>query len=166
MGKLRNGKAAGSSNIMPGMIKTACGNEEFMELLLDLVHAVWEESWVPREWADAILVPIPKKGNLRNCNNWRGIARLDMVGKVVARILQERLQQVAEEELPESQCGFRKGRGCTDMIFIVRQLVEKAIEHQSKQFFLYIDFKKAYDTVASHSHVACSGKARHPRSCH
>ena len=57
---------------------------------------------------------------------------LDVVGKVVARILQERLQRVVEEELPESQCGFRRGRGCSDMIFPVRQLVEKAIEHQTK----------------------------------
>ena len=62
MGKLRNGKAAGSSNILPEMIKTACGNEKFRELLLDLIHTVWEESRVSREWADAILVPIPKKG--------------------------------------------------------------------------------------------------------
>ena len=91
--------------------------------------------------------PVPKKGNLRNCDNWRGIALLDVVGKVVARILQERLQQVAEEELPESQCGFCKGRGCADMFFTIRQFVEKAIEHRTKQFFLFIDLKKAYDSV-------------------
>ena len=109
LGKLKSGKAAGNSNILPEMIKTACDNEEFRALLLDLIHTVWEERKVPREWADAILVPIPKKGNLRNCDNWRGIALLDVVGKVVARILQERLQRMAEEELPESQCGFRKG---------------------------------------------------------
>ena len=124
LGKLRNGKAGGSSSILPEMIKTACSNEEFRTLLLDLIHTVWEERQVPREWADAILVPVPKKGNLRNCDNWQGIALLDVVGKVVARILQERLQQVAEEEVPESQCGFRKGRGCMDMIFTVHQLVE------------------------------------------
>ena len=53
----------------------------------------------------------PKKGNLRKCDNWRGIALLDVVGKVVARIIQERLRSLAEEELPESQCGFRKGHG-------------------------------------------------------
>ena len=126
------------------MIKTACGSEEFRALLLNLTHTVWQ---VPREWADAILVPIPKKGNLRNCDNWRGIALLDVVGKVVAKILQERLQQVAEEELPESQCGFRKGRGCADMFFTIRQFVEKAIEHRTKQFFLFIDLKMAYDSV-------------------
>ena len=52
-----------------------------------------------------------------------------MVGKLAARIVQNRLQSIAEQELPESQCGFRQGRGCTDMIFVVRQLVEKALEH-------------------------------------
>ena len=83
-------------------------------------------------WRDAILVPIPKKGDLTNCDNWRGICLLDIIGKVVARILQERLQNLAMEELSESQCGFRKGRSCADMIFVVRQLIEKSWEHKSK----------------------------------
>ena len=69
LGRFKNGKAAGSSNILPEMIKTACDNGEFMALLLDLIHTVWEERKVPREWADAI-VPTPRKGNLRNCDNW------------------------------------------------------------------------------------------------
>ena len=68
---------------------------------------------------------------------------LDVVGKVVARVLQVRLQKVAEEELPESQCGFRKARSCADMIFTVRQLVEKSWEHKSKVFLTFIDLKKA-----------------------
>ena len=72
---------------------------------------------------------------------------MDVVGKVVARVLQERLQKVAEDELPKSQCGFRKGRSCTDMIFTVRQLVEKSWEHTAKSFFTFIDLKKAYDSV-------------------
>lgn len=71
---------------------------------------------MPRDWADAILVPIPKKGDLTHCDNWRGISLLDVVGKVLAKVLQKRLQGVAEEELPESQCGFRASRGCMDMI--------------------------------------------------
>ena len=91
------------------MLKAACDNEEFRELLLDLTHTVWEERQVPRDWADAIIVPIPKKGNLRSCDKWRGIALLEVAGKVVARILQERLQRVAAEELPESQCGISEG---------------------------------------------------------
>lgn len=94
------------------------------------MHTVREECKVPRDWSNAVLIPIPKKGNLSYCDSWHGIAPFEVVGKVVARILQARLQKVAEEELPDSQCGFCKGRGCSDMIFSLCQLVEKSIEHR------------------------------------
>ena len=144
--KRKNGKAGGNSQILPEMVKTGCRSEAVLTSLLDLVHTVWEEGKVPRDWSNAVLIPIPKKGNLSYCDNWRGIALLEVIGKVVAQVLQARLQMVAEEELPDSQCGFRKGRGCSDMIFTVRQLVEKSIEHRSKQFIVYVDLK-AYDSV-------------------
>ena len=59
--------------------------------------------------------------------------------KVFARIIQERLQTITELTLPETQCGFRKGRGCVDMIFVARQLMEKAIEHDETLFVLLVD---------------------------
>ena len=68
------------SNILPEMVKVACDDVGFREHLLDLIHTVWDERQVPREWADAILVP--KKGNLSSCDNWQGIALLDVVGKL------------------------------------------------------------------------------------
>jgi len=90
-------------------------------------------------WCDAILVPIPKKGNLSKCDNWRGILLLDVVGKLVARLIRERLKKLAEEELSGSQCGLRKRRSCTDMIFTIRQLMEKSWEHTAKSFFTFIN---------------------------
>ena len=99
------------------------------------------------DWKDAVIVPIPKKGELRNCNNWRGISLLDVAGKVFGRVIQVRLQAIAEDILPDSQCGFRKGRGCTDMIFTARQLVEKCREHNDVLFILFVDLQKAYDSV-------------------
>ena len=81
-------------------------------------------------------------------NNWRGISLLDVVGKVFASIVQTRLQESAADFLPESHCGFRRGRSCSDMIFSVRQMSEKTIEHQAKSFFIFIDLKKAYDSVS------------------
>ena len=158
LGKLKNGKAAGKSNFLPEMLKVGKRKEDFVGMLTDLVSTVWKERRVPQEWADAILIPIPKKGNLQSCDNWRGIALLDMVGKVVARIVQSRLQVLAEKELPESQCGFRRGRGCIDMLFIVRQLAEKAIEHQTKQFLIFVDLRKAYDSVPREALWAALGK--------
>ena len=78
---------------------------------------MWKESCVPRDLSNTLLVPIPKKRYLNSCDNWRVIALLDVVGKEVAGVLQEWLQKLAEDELPESQCEFRKGRSCTDMTF-------------------------------------------------
>ena len=74
---------------------------------------------------------------------------MDVVGKLVARIAQSRLQRLTERELPESQCGFRQGHGCTDMIFMVWQLhvSEKAIELQTKQYLVFVDLLKAYDSI-------------------
>ena len=98
-GKLKNGKAGAANGILPEMVKAACCESDFLELLLDLVQTTWEKGEVPKDWSDDLLVPIPKKGDR---DNWRGIAQLDVVGKVVAKIIQERLQDLAEEELPES----------------------------------------------------------------
>ena len=97
--KIKNGKAGGSSGILPEMVKVACQDPDFLDLLLDLVHTAWREKCVPKDWADAIPVPITKKGDLSNCDNWRDISLLDVVSKVITRVLQDRLQQLAEEEL-------------------------------------------------------------------
>lgn len=145
LSKLKNGKAGGKTGILPELIKY--GGAELWDRILDLVKMVWEEEAVVRDWKDATIIPIPKKGNLQVCDNWRGISLLDVVGKLFARVIQERLQVIAEEILPESQCGFRKSRGCVDMIFVARQLVEKTIEHDDTLFVLFVDLKKAYDSI-------------------
>ena len=103
------------------------GGPELQDRLLLLMEDVWRRGKAVKDWQDAEVVPIPKKGDLRKCDNWRGISLLDVVGKVFAQILQDRLQMVAETVLPESQCGFRKGRGCVDMVFATRQLIENML---------------------------------------
>ncbi len=99
------------------------------------------------DWKNAEIVPIPKKGDLMQCDNWRGISLLDVAGKLFARIIKERLDVIAEHVLPESQCGFRKGRGCCDMVFVARQLTEKVKEHNDSMFVLLVHLRKAYDSV-------------------
>ena len=107
---LTAGKAAGESGILPGMVIN--GGRALHLHILSLMTQIWSEAGVVAAWRDALLVPIPKKGNLHICDNWRGISLLDVIGKLFARILQDRLQCVAEGLLPESQSGFRRGRGC------------------------------------------------------
>ena len=143
--KMKVGKAGGKSGILPEMVRGCAG--QLMDFILDMFHTVWSEQRVPHDWRDALLVPIPKKGDLSLCDNWRGISLLDVVGKVFARVIQARLQSVAEEVLPDSQCGFRAGRGCADMIFCAQQLMEKAREHNTSLYLLFVDLRKAYDSV-------------------
>ena len=145
LSKLKKGKAGGKTGIMPELIVHR--GAELTDRLLQLIQHVWQEGTVVEDWRDGEIVPIPKKGNLKLCDNWRGISLLDVVGKVFARILQERLQKLAEKVLPESQRGFRKGRGCIYMIFAARQLLEKCREHDDALFVLFIDLKKAYDSM-------------------
>ena len=92
-----------------------------------------------------MVVPIPKKGDLKQCDHWCGISLLDVVGKVPGRIVQGRLQVISENFLPESQSGFRKGHGCADMIFVARQLVEKVREHGESLYVLFVDLRKALE---------------------
>ena len=145
LSKLKRGKACGKTGIPPELL--VYGSAEVHVRLLQIMKDVWRAGTVVSDWKDAIIVPIPKKGDLRKCSNWRGISLLDVAGKVFARIVQERIQVIAEEILPDSQCGFRKGRGCTDMIFVARQLVEKCREHDDTLFVLFVDLRKAYDSV-------------------
>ena len=68
----------------------------------------------------------PKKGDLSQSNNWRAFSLLDTMGKHFTKVIQQRLQKVAEEVLPDSQCGFHRDKGCVDMIYCARKLMEKA----------------------------------------
>ena len=131
-GRLKNGEAGGKTGILPELL--LFGGEVMCDRLLQIMKSVWQAGAIPRDWKDAVVVPIPKKGDLKDCDNWRGISLLDVVGKVFARVIQERLQQLAEEILPDSECGFWRGRGCTDMIYAARQLVEKCREHDDCLF--------------------------------
>ena len=145
LGKLRLRKAGGESGVIPEML--VFGGPVLHKVLLELFQKVWSEGQVFAAWRDALVVPVPKKSDLSLCDNWRGISLLDVAGKLLGQIIQERLQYIAESVLPDSQCGFRQGRGCSDMIFVARQLVEKTREHDSLLFVLFVDLKKAFDSV-------------------
>lgn len=102
---LRESKASGESGVLPEMVTD--GSSELHNRLLSLMVMVWSEGGVVKDWRNAIVVPIPKKGDLHSCDNWRGISLLDVVGKLFARIMQYQLQSLADDLLPDSQRGFR-----------------------------------------------------------
>ncbi len=119
LSKLKMRKVGGKSGMLPELVRFS--GAHLWDRLLELMQVLWSQGEVETDWKDAEVIPIPKKGDLQKYDNWRGISLLDVVGKILARIIQERLQVIAERILPESQCGFRKGSGCCDMIFVAMQ---------------------------------------------
>ena len=89
------------------------------------------QQW-PQDWKRSVFIPISKKGNAKECSNYRTIALISHASKVMLKILQARLQQYVNRELPDVQVGFRKGRGTRDQIANIRWIIEKAREFQKK----------------------------------
>ena len=95
----------------------------------------------------SVFIPIPKKGNTKQCSNYRTIALISHASEVMLKIHQARLQQYMNHELPDAQAGFRKGRGTRDQIANMRWIIEKAREFQKNIYFFFIDYAKAFDCV-------------------
>ena len=132
---LKNGKAPGKDATPPEVIKH--GKPVLLLHHLHLLLLCWKEATVPQDMRDANIVTLYKnKGDRSDCNNYRGISLLSVVGKVFARVALTKLQILAEHTvtLPEYQCGFRTGRSTIDMIFSVRQLQEKCREQRRPLF--------------------------------
>ncbi len=142
---LSEGKSPGSDGIHPEVIKR--GGPKLLSALHEIIKEAWKTTVVPQDWKDAQLVTIFKKGDRKVCGNYRGISLFSIPGKVFARVLLNRLTSHADSFLPETQCGFRSGRGTADMIFALKQIQEKCIEQNMPLYMVFIDFTKAFDTV-------------------
>jgi sorting nexin-29 len=112
-----------------------------------LVANIWTKEKMPNEWNLALICLIYKKGEESDCNNYRGISLLNIVYKIIAAVINKRLNQYAEELTGEYQNGFRNNTATTDNIFVICQMFEKCHEYNIELYILYIDFKQAFDTV-------------------
>ena len=117
---------------------------ELFQILKDdavkVVHSICQQIWKtqqwPQDWNRSVFIPIPKKGNAKECSNYCTIALISHVSKVMLKILQASLQQYVNCELPDVQACFRKGRGTRDQIANIHWIMEKAREVQKKHLFL------------------------------
>ena len=101
----------------------------------------------PQDWKRSVFIPIPKKGNAKECSNYCTIALISHVSKEVLKILQARLQQYVNRELLDVQAGFRKGRGTRDKIANISWIIKTAKEFQKNIYFCFTDYAKAFDCV-------------------
>jgi len=146
--QMSNGKAPGTDGIPAEVFKKCCSC--LLPHLVDLVEAIWSEAAVPQDFKDATIVHIYKrKGDRSCCDNHRGMSLLSTAGKILARVLLNRLNDHVgiSNIIPESQCGFQAGRGTTDMIFAARQIQEKCREQNRDLYMVFIDLTKAFDLV-------------------
>ena len=118
-----------------------------MKVLHSICQQIWKTHQWPQDWKRSVFIPIPKKVNAKECSNYCTIALFSHANKVMLKILQTKLQQYMNHELPDVQAGFRKGRGTRDQIANIRWMIEKASEFQKNLYFCFIDYAKAFDYV-------------------
>ena len=105
-----------------------------------------KQQW-PQDWKRSVFIPNPKKGDAKECSNYRTIALISHASKVMLKIPQARLQQYVKHELPDVQAGVRKGRRTRDQISNISWIIKKAREFQINIYFCFIDYAKAFDCV-------------------
>ena len=128
-------KASGDDGIPVGLFQIL--KDDAVKVLHSICQQIWKPQQWPQDWKRSVFLPIPKKGNAKECSNYRTTALISHASKVMLKIIQARLQQYVNRELPDAQAGFRKGRGTRDQIANIRWIMEKARVPEKHLFLLY-----------------------------
>ena len=118
-----------------------------VDVLHDLFCEIWVTETVPADWRRGLIVKIAKKGNLTKCGNWRGITLMSVSAKVMGKVLIRRISGGVDAKLRKEQAGFRKGRSTIEQIFVLKNIVEQAVECNSSLYVCFVDYEKAFDSV-------------------
>ena len=140
---IKSGKAAGEDEIRPEMLKAMTGGGILW--LTRVCQVVWKLGKIPRDWQTGVIIPIFKKGDRKQCTNYRGISLLSLPRKVYAKCLEKKCRKIVESKLKDGQCSFRLGRSTMNQIFTLKQIFEKSWEYGKDLFACFVDLEKAYD---------------------
>ena len=121
--------------------------DDAVKVLHSICQQIWKTQQWPQDWKRSVFIPIPKKGHAKECSNYCTIAFISHASKVMLKILQARLQQYVNHELPDVHAGFRKGRGTRDQIANTYCIIEKEREFQKNICFCFINYAKDSDCV-------------------
>ena len=138
-------KASGGDEIPAELFKIL--KDDVVKVLHSIFQQIWKTQQWPQDWKRSASIPIPKKGNTKECSNYRIVALIPHANKVMLKILQASLQQYVNQELPDVQVGFRKGRGTRNQIANIGWIIEKATKLQKNIYFCFIDYAKVFDYV-------------------
>ena len=145
--KLKNNKTGGSDGLVGELLKY--GGSGMVCLLEQLFSVVWHEETVPRQWREGLIVNLFKKGDREDPGNYRGITLLSVVGKVLCKVLNNRLVHCLDKEgvLHEGQAGFRVNRSCMDNVYTLNEIVQGRLKEDKETYAFFLDVQKVYDTV-------------------
>ena len=145
LGNITTNKASGGDGIPVELFQIL--KDDAVKVLLSICQHIWKTQQWSQDWKRSVFIPIPKKDNAKDCSNYHPVALISHASKVMLKILQARLQQCVNHELPDVQDGFRKGRGTRDQIANICWIIERAREFQKSISFCFIDSAKAFDCV-------------------
>ena len=145
LGSITTNKASGGDGIPVELFRIL--EDDAVKVLHSICQQIWKTQQWPQDQKRSVFIPIPKKGNAKEHSNYCTTALISHGRKVMLKILQARLQQYVNRELPDVQAGFRKGRGPRDQIANTRWMMEKAREFQKNNCLCFIDYAKAFDCV-------------------
>jgi len=128
IGKLKSHKSPCINEISAELIKA--GGGKFCGEIHKFITSIWKKEKLPEEWKESIIVPIHKKGDKTDCNNYRGISLLPTAHKILSNILLSRLTSYTKEIIGDHQCGFRRNWSTIDHILCIRQILEKKWEYK------------------------------------
>src|SRR5574337_1157448 len=145
LGSISTNKARGGDGILVELLQIL--KDDAVKVLHSICQQIWKTQQWRQDWKRLVCIPIPKKGNAKECSNYYTIALILHTSKVMLKILQARLQKYVNRELPDVQAGFRKGRGTRDQIANICWIIEKARAFQKNIYFCFFDYAKAFDSV-------------------
>jgi hypothetical protein len=142
---LKSFKAAGPDGVLAEVLKA--GGSIVKEWAHRIIAKIWTTQQYVEEWHESPIVPLFKKGDSEICDNYRGISLLSIASKILSKVLYWRIENKVETKLHEAQCGFRRGRGCVDQIFNLKECISMSRQKNQPLFMCFIDLRKAYDSV-------------------
>ena len=145
LGSITTSRTNGGDGIPAKLFKTL--KDDAVKVLHIICQQIWKTRLCPQNWKRSFFILIPKKSNAKECSNYCTIALISHGSKVLLKILQARLQQYMNRELPDVQAGFRKGRGTRDQIANICWIIGKARESQKNIYFCFIDYAKVFDCM-------------------
>ena len=138
-------KASGSDGIPVELFQVL--KDDAVKMLHSICQKIWKTQQWPQDWKRSVFIVIPRKDNAKECLNYHRVALISHSSKVMLKILQDRVQQYMNSELPDVQAGFRKGRGTRDQMANICWIIEKARESKKNIYFCFIDHAKALNCV-------------------